>query len=394
MSIAYFDCFSGISGNMVLGALIDIGLSPRYLRAELKKLPLSGYKIKVTREARQDILGRKVRVEVNEREQTPRSYAYIKKLIQKSPLEGNIKTKVLKIFEKLAEVEAQIHGKPIPDVHFHEIGSTDSIIDIVGTAIGLVALGIERVYASKIPLGKGFVSCQHGNLPVPVPATLALLKGIPVYFTDIEHELVTPTGAAIITTICQDFGRLPSMRPLAIGYGVGERHIPNRPNLLRIVVGNEQEEFLWEEIDVLETNIDDMNPMFHGYLMERLFESGALDVSLLPVHMKKNRPGILLKVICRKGYRDRLMEILFNESTTLGIRYYHVDRVAAKRSLKKINTPHGYVRVKVAVNPLGKTRLLPEYEDCKRIARKSNIPLKEVYEEVIEIAKKCVANSP
>lgn len=388
MSIAYFDCFSGISGNMVLGALIDVGFSHRYLRAELKKLPLSGYRIKVAREARQDILGRKVTVEVDEREQTPRSYVYIKKLIQKSSLEVNIKTKALKIFEKLAEVEAQIHGKPITDVYFHEIGSTDSIIDIVGTAIGLATLGIRRVYASKIPLGKGFVSCQHGILPVPSPATIALLKGIPVYFTDIEHELVTPTGAAIIANICQDFGRLPSMKPLAIGYGVGKRDIPNRPNLLRIIVGKEQEEFLWEEIDVLETNIDDMNPMFHGYLMERLFELGALDVSLLPVHMKKNRPGILLKVICKKGYRNRLIELLFNESTTLGIRCYHVDRVTTKRSLKRVNTPHGYVRVKVAVSPQGKPRLLPEYEDCKRIARKSNTPLREVYEEVTEIAKK------
>lgn len=388
MSIAYFDCFSGISGDMVLGALIDAGLSIKHLRAELKKLPLSGYTIKVSRETRGGILGCRVRVGVHKEEQSPRSYLYIKELIQKSPLEERVRTIALKIFQKLARVEARIHGCHMEKVHFHEIGATDSIIDIVGTAIGLVSLGISTVYASKIPVGRGFVSCEHGILPIPTPATLALLKGIPIYCTDMEQELVTPTGAAIITTISQGFGKFPPMRPTAIGYGAGESDMPPISNLLRIVLGEEQKGLLSQEVDVLETNMDDMNPMLHGYIMERLFECGALDVSLLPIYMKKNRPGVLLRVISGREDRDRLMELLFRESTTLGIRCHQVERVTARRCLKKVKTPYGDIRVKVAVDPSGNTSFLPEYEDCRRIAKKKDIPLKEVYHEAIAIAKK------
>ncbi|HIC91313.1 MAG TPA: nickel pincer cofactor biosynthesis protein LarC [Syntrophaceae bacterium] len=388
MPIAYFDCFSGISGDMVLGALIDAGLSIKHLRAELKKLPLSGYTIKLSREERCGILGCKVRVGVHKGKQSPRSYLYIKELIQKSPLEERVRGIALKIFQKLARVEAGIHGCHVEKVYFHEIGATDSIIDIVGTAIGLVSLGISKVYASKIPVGRGFVTCSHGTLPVPTPATLALLKGIPIYCTGMEQELVTPTGAAIIATISQGFGEFPPMRPTSIGYGVGESDMPPIPNLLRIVLGEEQKGLLSQEVDVLETNIDDMNPMFHGYIMEKLFECGALDVSLLPIHMKKNRPGILLRVVSRREDRDRLMDILFRESTTLGVRCHQVERITAKRCLKKVKTPYGDIRVKVAVDPSGSTRFLPEYEDCRCIAKKKDIPLKEIYHEAIVFAKK------
>jgi len=388
MPIAYFDCFSGISGDMVLGALIDAGLSIKHLRVELKKLPLSGYTLKVSQEQRCGILGCKVTVGVHKKEQSPRSYLYIKELIQKSPLEEKVRTIALKIFQKLARVEARIHGCHMEKVYFHEIGATDSIIDIVGTAIGLVSLGISTVYASKIPVGRGFVSCEHGTLPIPTPATLALLKNIPIYCTSIEQELVTPTGAAIIATISQGFGEFPPMRSTVIGYGAGERDIPPTPNLLRIVLGEKQKSLLSQEVDVLETNIDDMNPMFHGYIMERLFECGALDVSLLPIHMKKNRPGVLLKVISRRDDRDKLIDLLFRESTTLGIRCHQVERVTARRCLKKVNTPYGNIRMKVAVDPSGNTSFLPEYEDCRRIAKKKDIPLKEVYHEAIAIAKK------
>lgn len=388
MSIAYFDCFSGISGDMVLGALIDAGLSPRTLRSQLKSLPLSGYSIKVRAETRGGILGRRVIVTARKKSQRPRSYVYIKELIQNSALEEKAKGIALKIFRRLAEVEARIHGQNIERVHFHEIGATDSIVDVVGAAIGVSSLGLTEIYSSIIPVGRGFVSCEHGTFPVPSPATLSLLKGVPVHFTDIEHELVTPTGAAMITSISRGFGQFPPIRPKVIGYGAGERDIVERPNLLRIIIGEKEKDLLTEEVDVLESNIDDMNPVFHGYMMERLFECGALDVSLVPIHMKKNRPGILLKVMSRPHDREKIVDLLFKESTTLGVRCYQAGRLVLKRRLKKIRTPHGYVRVKIARVPEGEPRLVPEYEDCRRIAKKHGVPLRDIYQEVIDIARK------
>ena len=380
MKIAYFDCASGISGDMVLGALIDAGLELDVLKTELKKLNVSGYEIKTERVKRNSISGTKLTVEISE-EGVERHLSHIVKIIDDSSLDKDIKDLSKKIFYNLGEVEAKIHNTDIEKVHFHEVGALDSIIDIIGTVIGLKALGIKKVFASKVHLGTGFVNTRHGKLQVPVPATAELLKGIPVYSTGVESELVTPTGAVILKTLSESFGDIPVMNIDSIGYGAGSK-ILKIPNLLRIFIGIiKHKEYHSDHAVLLETNIDDMNPEFFDYLSERLMDEGALDVYKTPVFMKKNRPATLLSILINEKILDEVLSIIFSESTTIGVRIQRLDRAVLERDILQVETKFG--RVNVKVSKLGEkiTNISPEYEDCKKAASEYNIPLKEVYDE-------------
>jgi pyridinium-3,5-bisthiocarboxylic acid mononucleotide nickel chelatase len=378
MKSVYVDAFSGISGDMMVGALLHLGVSLETLRAELSKLPLSGYHLHQTGREQSGIQAVKFHVEVHD-PLHERSFRAIAQMIRDSTLHPPIKETALRIFTVLAEAEGRVHGVATDAVHFHEVGAIDSIVDIVGTAVGLQSLGIERVYVSPLPMGTGLVPSRHGVLPIPGPATVELLKGWPVRFEDGGAEMVTPTGAAIVAAVGHR-GTLPPMQVSAVGYGAGERTLPDRPNLLRIILGEVVADTRDEQLLVLETNIDDLNPELYEYVMERLFAEGARDVVLAPIQMKKNRPGILLWVLCDPGEREKLSRVIFAETSTLGIRSYPVTRTALRRETKEVSTAYGTVRVKVAYTPDGRMNLAPEYEDCKRLARERAVPLKLVYE--------------
>jgi len=378
--LAFFDCFSGISGDMVLGALFDLGVPVDWLADKLQRMPLKGFDLTLQPLERSGIQAQRVRV-VIKKDNVSRDYADIQTLIQQSNLSDRVKTKSLDIFETLAAAEAAVHGCPKDKVHFHEIGGIDALVDIIGTVLGLEYLGIQQVSASKIPLGSGFVSCRHGTLPVPAPATLEILKNIPVYGTSINHELVTPTGAAIVATLAESFGSLPQMVIYKTGYGAGTREMEAVPNLLRIVLGTVENRET-DEIVVVETSVDDMNPEIFGFLMERLFADGALDVYWIPVYMKKSRPGTLVQVLCTKSRRDAIIDRLFLETTSIGIRYYDVRRRILERDQARIETTYGLIAVKRIKYPDGNVRIVPEYEVCKKIAYQNNIPIKTVYETI------------
>jgi uncharacterized protein (TIGR00299 family) protein len=385
---AYFDCFSGISGDMTLGALLDLGVPLEWLEEQLRRVPLNEFDIVVSPVQRHGIQAASVQVEILD-SNISRNYSDIRDLIENSPLSDTVKSMSLAIFKKLAEAEARIHNCSVDHVHFHEVGGVDALVDIVGAALGLDYLGIKHIVASPIPLGKGFVTCSHGRLPVPAPATLGILTGVPVYGTGIPHELVTPTGAAIISSLAQRFELLPEMVIDRIGYGAGQRDLEDRPNLLRILLAAESEsaadsdgKLSEDQITIVETCIDDMNPELFGYVMDRLFEDGALDVYLIPVHMKKNRPGTMLQVLCREDSRDRLINRVLSETTTTGVRFYQSRRRLLGRDQYKIKTTFGVIPVKRIRDPRGNFRLVPEYEVCRQIALEENIPLRLVYETV------------
>jgi len=386
MRIAYFDCFSGISGDMILGAMVDLGLPKAKLEDELSKLSLSGYEITCSTEARMEISGSRVKVLLKEKDTDHRSFPDIRRLIDGSSLDKDTKELSIKVFLRLAEAEAKIHRKDIDSIYFHEVGAVDSIVDVVGSVVGIIHFGIEEVYTSRIPLGSGFVTCRHGTLPLPAPATMELLKGKPVYEAGVEGELVTPTGAAIITTLTDKFGRMPPMIIRDIGYGVGGKEFREVPNLLRVILGDDEREREIDRVTVVETNIDDMNPEVYDFLMERLFEEGALDVSLSPLQMKKNRPSVLLRVICHDGDKARVINTILKESTSFGVRYYEVERVKVPRTLEEIETRFGKVTVKIYQDDDAIINVSPEYEDCKKIAKEKKVPLKMVYNEAVKEA--------
>lgn len=383
--LAYIDCFAGISGDMTLGALVDLGLPLEKLEAELRRLPLSGFTLKAERTSRKGIACCRVEVRTDEHGHQHRNFAHIRRLIEASPLAEGVKGRALSMFTALAEAEAGIHGCARDEVHFHEVGGVDAIVDIVGAALGLEHLGIHTVVVAPIPTGSGFVDCQHGRLPVPAPATLALLKGVPVYGSDIEMEMTTPTGAAIATTLATSYGALPSMCVQGIGYGAGTRELSDRPNLLRIVLGEPPAaaQSLDETVSILETVIDDMNPEFYGYLMEKLFEDGALDVGWVPVHSKKNRPGNLVQVLCRPEGREGLLQRILAETTTGGVRYGDVRRRILPREAVRVQTVYGEVTAKRFTGADGTRRLAPEYEICRTIAQARGLPLRDVYAAVL-----------
>ena len=374
--IAYFDCFSGISGNMVLGALIDAGLRVDYLKKEIKKLKLKDYKIKISKVTMGHLVGTHVAVQV--KSDVKRGLKDITSIINKSSLDKTVKEESIRIFKRLAQAESRVHNIPESRLHFHEVGDTDSIIDIVGAVIGLKKLGVEKIYCSPVHLGRGFVKCGAGILPVPAPATMELLKGVPVYGRDIEYELVTPTGAAIISTLSAGFGDIPPMKYEAIGYGAGSSQL-EIPNMLRVMLGSPQKLYAEDTVKVIEANIDDMNPQVYDYLMERLFKEGALDVFLTQILMKKNRPAVLLSVLCKACDTDRILPVIFDETTTLGVRIYEAHRKKLFRKINTVKTKYGNVRVKTGSSGNDLKNIAPECEDCRKLALKNKVSIKEVF---------------
>ncbi len=383
MRIAYGDLIGGVSGDMFVAALLDLGLPIKKLTAELKKIPTLQFKLRVTKKTVNGIRATRFRVICPQKE-SERSWKQIQTLINRSRLRAEVKETGIGIFSRLAKVEGKIHGISPDQVHFHEIGATDSIVDIMAAAIGYRELEIDSLHFSRIPLGRGVTGSRHGTLPVPAPATLELLKGIPVHCLDVEGETVTPTGAAIVSTLGTSFGEQPSMTPQRIGYGAGQKEFPGRPNLFRLVVGSAETNWKQEEMLVIETNIDDMNPEFYDYVLDRLFAAGARDVFLSPIQMKKNRPATLLRVIAEPAKRDQLAEILFHETSTIGIRYYPVGRMILIRTSDTVKTRFGTVRIKIIEESDRTKRATPEYDDLKRIAAAKKIPLRLIHEEVMK----------
>ncbi len=382
--IAYFDCFSGISGDMTLGAFIDLGAPVKWLKETLRSIPLTGFDLTVSSVSRHGITAKSVHVYSEDNAQS-RDYTKIRSLIEKSPLSVMVKEKSLKIFERLANAESKIHGCPAEKVHFHEVGGIDAIADIVGAALCIEYLGIKRITASSLPLGTGFVSCRHGTLPVPSPATLEILKGIPVFGSGIACELVTPTGAAIIATLAESYGPMPDMAIEKTGYGAGKQDIKSKPNLLRIIAGtqkNHQTDCQKETIVMIETCIDDMNPEIFGFVMDRLFEDGALDVYWIPVFMKKNRPGTMIQVLSRKSQKEAIINRILSETTSSGVRCYDVERVILAREEIIVKTGYGMIKAKRITDLTGGVRIVPEYEVCKKIALEKNIPIRVVYDRI------------
>ena len=380
MKIIYADCFAGIAGDMTVAALIELGMPISYLREELARLPLplSGYSISTAQVKRQGITAAGFHVRVEEH-QPHRHYGDIAAMIEASTLTEAVKEKAQRIFFRLAEAEAKVHGVEINHVHFHEVGGVDSIIDIVGTAIGLDYLGVEELYVSPLPLGSGFVETAHGRLAVPAPATAELLRGIPVHGDTGPGERVTPTGAAIVAALADGFGKAPAMRVTAVGCGAGSKDFNDLPNIVRLVMGEKEDLLRRDEISVIETHIDDMNPEILGFLMERLLSSGALDVTFSPLQMKKNRPGNKLTILSPPEKLDELARLVLLESTAIGVRYYPAARITLCRTVEERDTSLGKVKVKVVSDDAKLLRVVPEFEECRRIALGKGLPLMEVY---------------
>jgi hypothetical protein len=391
MRIAYFDCFSGISGDMFIGALLDAGLKIEILEKELNKLNLSGYQLEVNKVLKKGISASQFKVKIQEKG-VERRFKDILNILEESKLDEEIKNEVKKIFFKIAEAESKIHQEDIEKIHFHEIGGLDSIMDISSAVIGIKALEIKEIYSSPLPLGKGLVKCAHGILPLPAPATLELLKNIPTYSGGMESEMVTPTGAAIISTLTKDFGERPLMKIKKIGYGAGEREF-SIPNLLRVSIGEKilrdrdlMDGYVHDEALLIETNIDDMNPEFYNYIMDKLFSQGALDVFLTPIQMKKNRPAQMLSIIVYEQNLKEILEVLFSESTTLGVRIKEVKRLKLTQANFIAETKYGKIKVKVGIFKEDIKTIAPEYQDCQKIAQQYQVPLKEVYGEAKKVA--------
>ena len=379
MKIAYFDTISGISGDMTLGAFISAGISIDELISELQKLKLNGFELSAQHITRNGIVAVKVDVIISEQPHYHRHLKDIETLIDKSDLSLNVKERAKKIFREVAVAEAKVHNISIEKVHFHEVGAIDSIVDIVGVSICLEKLGIQAVYSSPMKVGNGgIVKTQHGLLPIPTPATMEILKDYPVVLTDVPFELTTPTGAAIVKALSQGVLTTEKIRVSTIGYGAGEREIEQLPNLLRVLIGELEPEYLADEIVSIETNIDDMNPEIFPYVIEKLLTAGAHDAYLIPIVMKKGRPGILLSVLVERAKTERILEIVFRETTTLGVRIQPVERKKLPRAHRQMKTSFGMISVK-AITVEGKEQLRVEFEECKRIASEKNMPLAEVY---------------
>jgi pyridinium-3,5-bisthiocarboxylic acid mononucleotide nickel chelatase len=424
MRAVYFDCFAGVSGDMIIGAQLDLGVDLESLKQQLSALGLDGYEIKSRRVERSGISAAKFDVEVNQAAQPARTLADIRSIIVGSGTTDHVRDQAIRVFERLADAEARVHGTTPDKIHFHEVGAVDSIIDIVGAMIGFELLGVERFFCSPLRLGSGSVDSQHGRLPIPAPATAELLRGAPVYAGELEGEFVTPTGAAIVATFCEEFGPMPQMKVARIGYGAGSRDPKGFPNALRLMIGEleEADELASpvagamlpqrdtdpvqipkgrsaaqtevyatpdeqtkvyatpdETIVVIETNIDDMNPQVYSFVMERAFALGALDVFMIPAQMKKDRPGVLLTVLCKPETAEAMIEMLLVETTTLGVRYYEAKRRVLDRTIETVETAYGPVRIKVARDGARTLHFQPEFEDCARVAASANVPLLEVH---------------
>ena len=400
---------------MVLGALIDAGLSPGKFKKTLYRLPIKGFTLDIKNVKRAGCRATKVAVKTTGRVK-PRTWKDIEGIIKKSSLPKDIKQKGLSIFKRLFQAEARVHGEKFDRIHLHELGAVDCLIDIFGTLIGLDMLGVKEIYVSPLNLGGGTVKSEHGVLPVPAPATAELLKNVPVYSSDVSFELTTPTGAVLMSELADDFGPIPCMEVSKIGTGAGTRNIKKQPNILRLFVGKRVDyrlkggkshedivslrkikygkksssrstsfcgtEGSEDTVVLIETNIDDMNPQIYEYVMERLFQYGALDVFLTQIIMKKSRPGIKLSVLCGEDKKDGLMKIILEETTSIGVRFYEAQRKMLRRTIESIDTKFGKIRVKVSRYGDRILKITPEYEDCKRIAKRLNVPLKEALKAV------------
>ena len=385
--IAYFDCFAGVSGDMVLGAFLDLGLPPKVLDDGWRMLGLKGVQVKGRHVNRGGMMGIEVEVEGAG---TFKNYGAMNKAIDDSALPSGIKELSLKILHQLAQVEAGIHGMEVDEVHFHEIGGIDTIVDTVGAALGVSHFGWKTMICSPLPMGRGFVEAGHGRLPLPAPATVALLKGVPIVPAAVEGETVTPTGASIVTALASAFGPLPEMEITGVGYGAGTRDTEGTPNLLRIIQGMQVEKKA-EGVWVLEADVDDMNPELLPYLNQRLLKEGAIDAVLIPIQMKKGRPGFTIRVLATEAQRERLAHIIMTESTTLGVRMYPVERMTLPREEREVKTQYGTIKLKVAFDQEGKIiNLMPEYESCRQVAEKKKVPLKEVYQEAISKGRSAI----
>lgn len=408
--IAYFDCSSGISGDMILGALVDAGLSPQKLEKSLSCLPVKGYMLSVKKVKRAGFKATKVDVRVHGSRPTDfgelsravhgsRKWKDIEKIVKDSSLPKDIRQKGLFIFKRLFEAEAKVHGKRFDKVHLHELGAIDCIIDIFGTLIGIDILGIKKIYSSPVNLGGGTIVTEHGTLPVPAPATAELLRGIPVYSSDVSFELTTPTGATLISSLADSFGSMSEMQISKVGIGAGNKDFKEQPNVLRVFIGQKTQNTKHRTqitplcpplnlrgdergVTVIETNIDDMNPQIYEYVIDRLFKAGAVDVFLTQVIMKKGRPGIKLTVLCEEDRKEKLIKTILKETTTIGLRFYEAERRTLHRTIEPVDTKFGKIRVKVARLGNKILKVTPEYEDCKKIAKKFNIPLVEIIRKV------------
>jgi uncharacterized protein (TIGR00299 family) protein len=394
MRVAYFDCFSGVSGNMTLGALIALGADPGRIAAEVRKLDPGGFELQVGPVRRGPIGATHVEVKVERARASHghgshahRGWREIRGMIEGAPLAPRVRELSLRIFRRLAEAEAKVHLRDVEEVRFHEVGGVDAIVDIVGSCAGLESLGVTRVECSPLPLGPGRVASDHGDLPLPAPGTAELLAGAPVYGVNERFELVTPTGAAIVTGLAAAFGSLPAMRVLGVGHGAGDDRATRLPNVLRVWLGETDGPLDFDSVCVLESHIDDLNPEIYGYLIDRLTAAGALDVALMPIQMKKGRPGTALRVIAREADREALARTIFAESSTLGVRVTRAERMLLERRVESVDTPYGPIPIKIAGEPGGAPRFHPEYEACRRVAESLGIPLREVQEAALGAAR-------
>ena len=381
----HFDCFSGVSGDMVLGALVSAGLPWADLVNGLKRLKLSGYTLRQRPVRRGALHAVKVDVLIKQGFHRPLTLSRIRSIITASTLPDSVKMRSRSVFDRLADAEGLAHQVPAKDVHFHEVGVVDSFIDVVGGVLGCYLLNVTRVTSTAINVGAGSIQTSHGRLPVPGPAVTALAKGIPVYSDGPRHELATPTGVALIRTLASEFGPLPVMRSLAVGHGAGDRNPEDWPNVLRVFLQDDSapEIYHTERIMQIETNLDDLNPQIYEHVMDQLFDLGAVDVALVPVIMKKSRPGVLLTCLAPKEQTNAMLEILFQETPTLGVRLQEVTRQVLPRRIVPIAIQGGTVRMKVADLGAGWDKAAPEYIDCQSIARRSGRPLKTVMEEAL-----------
>ncbi len=368
MTSAYFDCFSGISGDMTLGALVDAGVSIDVLRSELAKLNLSGYTLKAEKVKRSGIAATKVHVIIEKKDRESRHLSDITAIINDSSLSPSIKEKSIGIFRRLAEAEAKVHAASPDTIHFHEVGAVDAVVDIVGSVIGLDHLGVTQIRVSAVNVGSGTVQTAHGLLPVPAPATAELLTAIPFYQSTTPFELATPTGAAIVSTLGSSFGPLPEMKVDRVAYGAGDKDFPDRPNVLRLMIGESSVAYDEDLSLVIETNIDDMNPQVYDYVIDKLMQQGAQDAYLTPIIMKKGRPAVLLSVLADASLVDRVVDTIFRETTSIGVRVREVGRRKLAREIREVETSYGKIRVKVSMRGDEILTATPEYEDCRRIA--------------------------
>lgn len=393
--ILFLDAFAGISGDMTVGAMLALGVELERLRTELAALPVGGYALRAGDKLVHGIRACKFDVDLDAsppshghgHEHVHRAYADIRAMLGNSTLRPRVRETALAIFARLAEAEARVHGVAVDAVTFHEVGAVDSIVDIVGAAIGLAALEIDTVYVSTLPLGSGTVRSQHGVIPVPAPATVELLRGFPVRIGDGIGELVTPTGAAIVATLARPGAAVPPLSVERVGYGAGTRTLADRPNLLRALLGSAAATVGGDELVEIATNIDDSSPELYEHVMERLFAAGARDVWLSPAQMKKNRPGTILHVLAEPAGRDALASIILRETSAIGVRFHPVQRLVLPREERTVGTEYGAVRVKIAHAPDGTINVAPEYDDCRRIARERGVALKSVYQAALAAAR-------